>query len=126
MMSTKSKKEVTVTEEDVISLVDLFTRVPPLLLKMVVNSNKNVVRSFESQVREYKANLSREELLKIEKVMDMPVPELQEILKKAYHETGQKQLKILADPKSGDFIRQNLNELQKIIFPENFLLLFIN
>lgn len=67
MMSTKSKKEVTVTEEDVISLVDLFTRVPPLLLKMVVNSNKNVVRSFESQVREYKANLSREELLKIEK-----------------------------------------------------------
>jgi hypothetical protein len=117
MMSTKSKKEVTVTEEDVISLVDLFTRVPPLLLKMVINSNKNVVRSFESQVREYKANLSREELLKIEKVMDMPVPELQEILKKAYHETGQKQLKILADPKSGDFIRQNLNELQKIIFP---------
>ncbi|MDD3753749.1 MAG: hypothetical protein PHQ17_04205 [Methanobacterium sp.] len=116
-MSTKSDEKVTVTEEDVISLVDVFTRAPPLMLKMVVKGNKNVVGSFESLVREYKVNLSDEELLKIEKVMDMPVSELQEILKKAYNETGQKQLKILADPKSEDFIRKNLDELRKIIFP---------
>lgn len=116
-MPTKSENEVRVTEEDVISLMDVFTRVPPLMLKMVVNGNMNVVKSFESQIREYRINLTEEELLKIEKVMDMTVPELQEILKKAYNETGQKQLKILANPKSENFIRENLKELRMIMFP---------
>lgn len=116
-MLTKPEKEVTVTEEDVIGLMDVFTRVPPLMLKMVINGNRNVVKSFESQISEYKVNLTKEELLKIEKVMEMPVPELQEILNKAYHETGQKQLKILADPKAENFIRGNLKELRRIMFP---------
>jgi hypothetical protein len=116
-LSMKSGKEVRVTEEDVIGLMDVFTRVPPLMLKIVVNGNRNVVKSFESQIREYKVNLTEEELLKIEKVMDMAVPELQEILKKAYNETGQKQLQILANPKSENFIRENLKELRMIMFP---------
>lgn len=116
-MSMESENEVKVTEEDVIGLMDVFTRVPPLMLKMVVNGNRNVVKSFESQIMEYKVNLTDAELLKIEKVMDMTVPELQEILKKAYNETGQKQLKILANPKSENFIRGNLKELRMIMFP---------
>jgi hypothetical protein len=112
-----SEKEVEITEQDVMEFMHVFTRVPPLMLKMVVKGNKNVVKSFQSQIIEYKTNLTSEELLKVEKVLEMPVGELQEILKKAYMETGQKQLKILADPKSMDFIEGNLKELRKIIFP---------
>lgn len=113
----ESENEVKITEKDVIEIMDVFTRVPPLILKMVVKGNKNVVKSFESQIKEYKSQLSSEELVKIEKVMSMPVPELQEILGRAYLQTGQKQLKILANPKAEEFIAGNLGELRKILFP---------
>jgi hypothetical protein len=56
------------------------------------------------------------ELLKIEKVMNMPVPELQVILYNAYESTNKKQLKILADPNAVPFIEKNLNELEKVLF----------
>jgi len=35
-----------INEKDVMGLMQVFTRVPPLVLKMVVKGNKNVVRSF--------------------------------------------------------------------------------
>lgn len=112
----ESEDEVKITEKDVIEIMDVFTRVPPLILKMVVKGNKNVVKSFESQIKEYENQLNSEEMLKIRKVLSMPVPELQEILRRAYLETGQKQLKILADPKAEDFITGNLGELREILF----------
>lgn len=111
----ESKKEVEITKKDVLDLMDVFTRVPPLVLNMVVKGNKNVVKSFQSQVKEYYEKLTDEEIAKLEKVMEMPVPELQEILNRVYMETGQKQLKILADPKAKDFIEGNLKELKIII-----------
>jgi len=45
----------------------------------------------------------------------MPISELQEILRRAYEETHQKQLKILADPKAEPFIQKNLQELKKVL-----------
>lgn len=112
-----SKNDMEITEKDVIEFMHAFTRVPPLVLKMVVKGNKNVVKSFSSQITEYRSNLTDEELLKIEKVLEMPVPELQEILKRVYLETGEEQLQILADPKAEDFVRGNLKELRMIMFP---------
>jgi hypothetical protein len=56
------------------------------------------------------------ELLKIEKVMNMPVPELQVILYNAYESTNKKQLQILSDPNAAAFIEKNLNELEKVLF----------
>jgi D-arabinose 1-dehydrogenase-like Zn-dependent alcohol dehydrogenase len=109
-------QEIEITEEDVIGLMDQFTQVPPLLLKMVVSGNSNVVNSFQGQIEEYKDTLSPEEMAKIKKVLEMPVEDLQEILKRAYLETKQEQLKILADPKAQPFIRKNLDELRKILF----------
>lgn len=114
----ESKDEIIITENDVIDIMDVFTRVPPLILKMVVKGNKNVVKSFESQIIEYKNQIDSREIVKIEKVMEMDVPDLQEILRKAYLETGQKQLKILADPHAEEFIAGNLRELKKILFPQ--------
>jgi len=112
----ESKDEIIITEKDVMDIMDVFTRVPPLILKMVVKGNKNVVKSFESQIKEYKKQLDSGEMVKIEKVLEMDVPDLQEILRKAYLETGQKQLEILADPHAEEFIAGNLRELKKILF----------
>ena len=114
----ESKDEITITEKDVMDIMDVFTRVPPLILKMVVKGNKNVVKSFESQIIEYKNQIDSREMVKIEKVLEMDVPDLQEILRKAYLETGQKQLNILADPHAEEFIAGNLRELRKILFPQ--------
>jgi hypothetical protein len=110
-------EDVEITEKDVMDMMNVFIRVPPLVLKMVVNRNNNVVKSFESQIKDYYANLTEKQSFKLQKVLEMPVPELQRILNKVYMETGQKQLKILADPKSEDFIEGNLKELKTLLFP---------
>ena len=65
-----------------------------------VSKNSNLVKSFSNQIESYKNKLSPYDMARAEKVMEMPVEELQEILKKAYDRTGKKQLKILADPKA--------------------------
>lgn len=108
--------EEKITEKDVMDVLDVFIKVPASVLKMVVSRNINVVKTFESQVDEYKNQLSGEDMVKIKKVMEMPVPELQEILSKAYAETGHKQLKILADPKAEPFIAENFHELRIKLF----------
>lgn len=69
-------------------------------------------------IEEYKNNLSDYEMLKIEKVINMPVEELQKILFSSYKRTNNKTLKILADVNSGPFIEKNLNELEKVLFKE--------
>ena len=111
----ESREEVEITEKDVVDMMDLFTKVPPLMLKMVVSRNSNVVKRFESQIENYRSKLSDSDTAKIEKVLEMPIPELQEILNRAYDETHQKQLKILADPKAEPFIEKNLQELKKLL-----------
>ena len=110
------QNSVKITEEDVISLLGLFTKVPSILLKGMVSGKMNVVKSFESQIMDYKAKLSDKELLKIEKVLEMPVPELQKILKGAYETTHKKQLKILSEPQAEAFIEKNLKELEQVLF----------
>ena len=54
----ESENEVKITEQDVINLMDVFTRVPPLILKMVIKGNKNVAQSFESQIKSYYGHLT--------------------------------------------------------------------
>lgn len=46
----------------------------------------------------------------------MPVGELQDIMNKAYEETGKRQLQMLGDPRAKPFIEDNLKELEKILF----------
>lgn len=111
-----TQPQIEITEQDVLQLMDQFTRVPPLLLKLVVSGNSNVITSFRGQIEDYKNSLSQGDMLKIRKVMDMPTEELQEVLKRAYLQTHQEQLKILADRKAKPFIEKNLLELEKILF----------
>ena len=118
MDSNDSKEDIKITEDDVIDLLDIFTKVPSLILKGVVARKSNVVKSFESQILEYKAKLSREEISKIKVVLETPVSELREILHRSYKKTGKKQLKILSEPKAEPFIEKNLNALEKILFKD--------
>jgi hypothetical protein len=91
----ESQPDINITEEDVVGLMDNFTKVPSFILKRMVSRNLNVVKSFESQIKAYKCQLTDMELLKIEKVMNMPVPELQVILYNAYVSTNKKQCLLL-------------------------------
>jgi hypothetical protein len=108
-------KEVEITEQDVMDVMHVFDKVPTLLLKGFVSRNVNVVNSFKNQIDSYKHRLSEEETVKVKKVIEMPVPELQEILGVVYKKTHKKQLKILSDPKSEAFITSNLQELKKVL-----------
>ncbi|HMK54399.1 MAG TPA: hypothetical protein VK444_06420 [Methanobacteriaceae archaeon] len=105
-----------ITEEDVMKLMDVFTKVPPFLLKNFVAHNINLVQKFRPQVESYRSKLSEEDILKIRKVLDTPVPELQAILGRVYDKTGQKQLNILSDPRAEAFIAGNLREVEKVLF----------
>jgi hypothetical protein len=115
----ESQNDVIITEEDVLGLIDSFTKVPSIILKRMVSANLNVVKSFESQIQTYKNRLSDDDLLKIEKVLNMPVSELQEILYNAYMSTNKKQLKILSDSSAGPFIEKNLSQLEKVLYNSN-------
>lgn len=108
-------ENIEITEKDVIDTLDIFTKVPSILLKRWISKKSNLVKSFEGQVVSYSAKLSIEDKYKVEKVLEMPINELQTVLNKAYHQTGKKQLKILADPSAKDFIRTNLQELKKVL-----------
>ena len=70
MDSKDLKEDINITEDDVIGLLDIFTRVPSLILKGVVAGKSNVVQKFEGQVLEYKAKLSEEEISKILKATE--------------------------------------------------------
>lgn len=105
-----------ISEKDVLDIMDIFTKVPVMLLKGAIKSNMNVVKTFQDQVESYKNDLNPEEMDKIKYLTEMPVSEIQEILNNVYKRTGKEQLRVLADPDSKDFISLNLNELRKILF----------
>ncbi|ADZ10052.1 hypothetical protein Metbo_1830 [Methanobacterium lacus] len=116
MDSTNLETDIKITEEDVLELLHLFTKVPSLILKGVVARRSNVVKSFEGKILEYKEQLSEDELAKIRVVLEMPTSELQKILHNAYEKTGKKQLKILSEKNAEPFIEKNLDALEKILF----------
>ncbi|MCK9152248.1 hypothetical protein [Methanobacterium alcaliphilum] len=109
------ENNIKVTEKDVIDTLDIFTKVPSILLKRWVSKKSNLVKSFESQVISYSTRLSLEEKCKVEKILEMPINDLQIILNNAYRRTGKRQLKILADPSAEDFIEVNLQELKRVL-----------
>ncbi len=108
-------EDIIITEDDVLSTLNMFTMVPSLLLARWVSQNKNLVKTFEGQILLYKDQLSPEDRQKVEKILKMPVNELQLILDKAYLRTHKKQLKILSSPQARPFITTNLGELKRLI-----------
>jgi hypothetical protein len=78
----------------------------------------NAVKSFESQIEDYKNQLTDEDRLKLSKIIEIPIPELQILLDKIYLKTNYKQFRILANSKAESFLTLNMGELKKVLLNE--------
>ncbi len=105
-------------EKDIWKVLRTVEQLPPPVINKYVSMNINVVEEFESQIENYKSQLTDEDLLKIKKIIEMPVPELQNLLEKLYLETNLEQFKILADPTAEPLLALNLQELKQVLFNE--------
>jgi len=105
-------------ENDMWKILRVVEQMPPVVVNKYVTMNINAVEEFESQIKEYKAKLTRKDLLKIKEISEMPVPELQKVLNNLYLETKLEQFKILAEPEAKPLIELNLKELKRVLFNE--------
>ncbi len=103
-------------QKDIMQLLRILERFPPFLLQEEVSKNINLVESLEGRIEDYKSQMANENLLKIRKILELPIPDLQKLLHGAYLETNLEQFKILADPNAEPFIIINLQKLKKILF----------
>jgi hypothetical protein len=107
---------ITVKEKDMWKILRTIGQMPSFVINRYVSGNINAVEEFEGRIKDYKSNLTDEDLLKIKEIIETPVPELQNILSKLYLETNMEQFKILADPKAESLIALNLQELKRVLF----------
>ncbi len=110
------KLGIEVKGEDIRGLIDLLEKFPPFVINSYVSGNINAVEEFEEQIKEHTSQLTEDDLSKIRKVVDLPIPELQNLLNELYLKTNLEQFKTFADPKAGPLIELNLEELKKILF----------
>ncbi|MDO9045788.1 MAG: hypothetical protein Q7U35_10875 [Methanobacteriaceae archaeon] len=93
-------------------------QMPPFVMNQYISMNINAVEEFEDQIKVYKNKIGHEDLLKIRKIIDTPVGELQDVMEKLYTETKLEHFKILAQADAEELITINLQELKKILFVE--------
>ena len=105
-------------ENDMWKILRTVEQMPPVVVNKYVSMNINAVEEFESQIKEYIGKLTRKDLLKIKEIIEMPVPELQNVLNNLYLETKLEQFKLLAEPKAEPLIALNLRELKRVLFNE--------
>lgn len=110
------KLELGIKGENIAGLLKLLERFPPFVVKLYVSKKINAVEEFEIPIKEHTAHLTDEDLLKIRKILEMPIPELQNLLNEIYLITNLEQLKILVEPSAEPLIELNIEELKKILF----------
>ncbi len=91
-------------------------QMPPFVIKDYIKKDINGVEAYEEGIQEFKKKLSDNNLREIKRIIDKPVPELQNVLNELYLETDLEQFKILAEPIAEPLITTNLQELKKILF----------
>lgn len=109
---------IEVKQKDMWRILRAVEQMPPFAVNQYVSGNINGVEWFEDQILNYKTKLTDEDLLKIRKVVEMPVGELQKVMGMLYEETNLEQFKILAEPEAEELITINLQEFKKILFAE--------
>jgi hypothetical protein len=109
---------ITIKENDMWRVLRAVEQLPPFVINRYVSMNINAVEEFEGRIDEYKVKLTDEDTLKIKKIIEMPVSELQNVLNDLYLETKLEQFKILAEPKAGPLLELNLRELKRVLFNE--------
>ncbi len=109
---------ISVKEKDIWKILSTLEQLPPYVVKRYVSLNINAVEELEDQIEDYKNKLSDDDLLKIRKIVETPVDELQILLNELYLETKLEQFKILAEPEAEPLIEINVQELKRVIFDE--------
>jgi hypothetical protein len=109
---------IEVKQKDMWRILRAVEQMPPFAVNQYVSGNINGVEWFEDQILNYKTKLTDEDLLKIRKVLEMPVGGLQKVMGMLYEETNLEQFKILAEPEAEELITINLQEFKKILFAE--------
>lgn len=110
------KLDLGIKGEDIGRLLKLLENFPPFVVNGYISKDINAVKEFEIPIKEQTDKLTDENLKKVRKIIDMPVPELQKILNELYLITKMEQLKILAEPRAESLIELNLRELKRILF----------
>jgi hypothetical protein len=103
-----------IKEDDIWKVLRMVEQMPPFVVNKYVSLNINALEEFEDKIEDYKSRLSDKDLLEIKRVIEMPIPELQDLLDKLYLETKLEHFKILADPKAAPLIELNLQELKRV------------
>lgn len=109
---------IKIKDKDIWRVLRVVEQMHPVLVNKYVSMNINAAEEFKNKIEDYKTKLTDEDLLKIGKIIETPVPELQNLLNELYLETKLEQFKILADPKAESLIELNLEELKRILFNE--------
>lgn len=107
---------ISVEEKDIWKILNTIEQLPPYVVEKYVSLDINAVEEFEDQIKNYRNKLSEEDLLKIRKIIDTPVEDLQDVLSELYQETNMEQFKIMADPEAKPLIDLNIQELRRILF----------
>jgi hypothetical protein len=105
-------------EKDVWKALRAVEHMPTYALKKYITLNINAVDEFEVRITDYTDKLSEEELQTIKRIIEIPVPELQNILNNLYLETKMEQFQVLAGPEAKPLIELNIKELRKLLFNE--------
>ena len=103
-------------EKDVWKALRAVEQMPPFVVQKYVSLNINAVDEFKVKITDFAGKLGEEDLQAIKKIIEMPVPELQNILSNMYLETKLEQFKILAEPEARPLIELNIGELKKVLF----------
>jgi len=112
------KLDIRLKGKNIEGLLKLLEKFPPYVVNGYVSKNINAVKEFEDQIKENTAHLTDDDLLKVRKIVEMPVSELQNLLNELYTITSMEQLKILAEPSAEPLIELNIQELKRILFIE--------
>jgi hypothetical protein len=105
---------ITIKEDHIWKVLRTIEQLPPFVVNKYISLNINAVEEFEDQIKDYKEEMSDEDLLKIRKIIETPLDDLQILLNDLYLETNMEQFKILAEPYARPLLVLNLEELKKI------------
>lgn len=107
-----------IEEKVVWKFLHTMEQIPPVVINKYVSLNINIVEEFDNKIEEYKSQMTDEDLVKIRKIIEKPIPELQSLLDKLYMDTDLEQFKILADPQAEQLIALNLREIKQVLFDD--------
>lgn len=108
--------ELEIKEADIWKILRIVEQLPPYVIDRYVSMNINAVEEYKSQIEDYMNKLTEDDLIKIKRIIEMPIPELQKLLNKLYLKTNLTQFKKLGDPQAEPLLKINLQELKKILF----------